>query len=197
MPQDNNNIAEQAISPELSADEKILWCGQPCDGFQFSALNVMTLPFGIALSGVGAFLGLSAWQTLITRPSVTYPSFSGLLPVIVIGIGFITAGLLLIGGMFYLDRYWRRNTYYAVTNQRIIVITKWLATNVLTLALQQIPLVTLTTRSNGSGNIVFGSTITGTIGSTNYTPPSFDKIDDARKVSNVILDAQLQVGKQQ
>ena len=196
MSQDNYSIVEQAISSELSADEKILWCGQPRDGFQFSALNVMTLPFGIALCGVGTFLGLSVWQTLITQLSVTDQSFSGLLPMIVIGIGFIAAGLLLIGGMFYLERYWRRNTYYAVTNQRVIVMTKWLATNVATLVLQQIPLVTLTTRSNGSGSVVFGSTITGTIGSTDYTPLSFDKIDDARKVSNVILDAQLQVGKQ-
>jgi hypothetical protein len=198
--QQDNSIVEQAISSELSADEKVLWCGQPPGGLQFNLLNVAAFPFGIAFLAFGVIWGYLAWGIVFTQPtSAAYRSPIDLFTPILMGIGFFAVGLFLVFGLFFVDRYWRKNTYYVVTNQRVIIMTKWLATNVQSLALQQLPQMTLTTKANGSGNIVFGSTgPVGAIGTTvSPTPPSFDKIDDARKVQDIILDAQQQVGKQQ
>jgi hypothetical protein len=199
MPQDSNSIAEQAISPELSTDEKILWYGQPPGGFQFNVLNVITIPIGIVLLVFGTFWELLVWQTISKPSPATYQSPFDLFIPILMGIGFFATGLFLIFGTFFVDRYGRQHIYYAVTNQRIIIMTKWLASKVQALALQQISQITLTTKSNGRGNIVFGSTWPiGFIGSNyGYLPLSFDKVNDVRKVHDIILDAQLQAGKQQ
>jgi len=200
MSQDSNSIVEQAISSELSPDEKILWCGRPPGGFQFHVWNIVAFPFGIAFLAFGIIWEYLTWGMAFTKqPSASYQSPIDLLTPFLTGIGFFAVGLFLIVGLFFVDRYCRKHTYYAVTNQRVIIMTKWLASKVQALALQQIPQMTLTTKSNGSGNIVFGSTgPRGAIGSTNtYLPPSFDKINDVRKVHDIILDAQQQVGKQQ
>lgn len=195
MQQDVSRIAEQSISLGLSADEKILWSGQPPGKLQFNVLNVITIPIGAVLLAFGVFWELLVWQMVSSPPSsATYQSP---LPPILIGISFFAVGLFLIFGMFFVDIYLRKHTYYVVTNLHVIIMTKWLATNIRSLALEQLPLMTLKTKPNGSGNIYFGSTgPVVTIGSTGSTPPpSFDKIDDVRKVHDIILDAQQQVGK--
>lgn len=192
MQQETSRIAEQAISPGLSADEKVLWSGQPPGGLQFNVLNVITIPIGAVLLAFGVFWELLVWQMVSSPPSsATYQSP---LPPILIGISFFAVGLFLIFGMFFVDIYLRKHTYYVVTNKRVIIKG---TSNLQSFTLEQLPLMTLKTKANGSGSIYFGSTgPVVTIGSTGSTPPpSFDKIDDVRKVHDIILDAQQQVGK--
>jgi len=199
MRQDNNNIAEQAISSELSADEKILWCGQARGGLQFNSVNVMTLPIGVIWLLIGIIFGIILKRPAYAAQQSSYDQFTASLFLIAC---FLVA-LFCIFGVFFVDMLWRKHTYYAVTNKRVMLMTKWFSSKVQSLALPQLPMK-LTIKADGSGNIVFGSTgaggfIWGRDGRIRiFTMPcSFARIDDAQKVYDIILNAQRQIDKQQ
>jgi len=202
MPQDNNNIAEQAISPELSTDEKILWCGQPRGGLQFHAYDVVLIPFSLMWGGFAFFwetMALSAYFNKFIFATNTYYTSSQHIPILfpLWGIPFVLVGLYIIFGRFIVDAQLRKHTYYAVTNQRILIVIKWFYAKTQSLNLQQLPELSLITLKDGSGTITFGSTRPYfTVGyQRQYTPPSFERISDARNIHDIILSAQQQVNK--
>ena len=199
MWQDNNNIAEQVISSELSADEKILWCGQARPGLQFNSINVMTLPIGVIWLLFGIVFGIIFKRPAYAAQQSPYDQFTASLFLIAC---FLVA-LFCIFGVFFVDMLWRKHTYYAVTNKRVMLVTKWFSSKVQSPALPQLPMQ-LTTKADGSGSIVFGSTGSGGFIWSRagririFTMPcSFAGIDDAQKVYDIILNAQRQVDNQQ
>jgi hypothetical protein len=199
MWQDNNQIVEQAVSPELSAGEKILWCGQARGGLQFNPINVMTLPIGVIWLLIGIIFGIILKRPSYVAQQSSFDQFTASLFLITC---FLVA-LFCIFGVFFADMFWRKHTYYAVTNKRVMLVTKWFSSKVQSLALPQLPMK-LTTKADGSGNIVFGSTGAGGFIWSRagririFTMPcSFAGIDDAQRVYDIILSAQLQLGKQQ
>ena len=199
MWQDNNQIAGQAVSPELSAGEKILWCGQARGGLQFNPINVMTLPIGVVWLLIGFVFGIVTKQPSYAAQQSSFDQFTAGMFLIAC---FLVA-LFCIFGVFFVDMFWREHTYYAVTNKRVMLVTKWFSSKVQSLALPQLPMK-LTTKADGSGNIVFGSTGAGGFtwnraGRTRIftVPPSFARIDDAQKVYDIIWSAQQQLDKQQ
>jgi hypothetical protein len=197
MPQDSNRIVEQAISSELSANEKILWCGQSRGGLQFNSINVMTIPIGVMWLLIGVIVGIIFKQPSYAAQQSPFDQFTASMFVIAC---FIVA-LFCIIGVFLVDMFWRKHTYYAVTNKRVMLVTKLFSSKVQSMALPQLPMK-LTTKADGSGTIVFGSTgAGGFIWSRDgririfTAPPSFATIDDARNVHDIIFSAQQQIGK--
>jgi len=164
---------------ELNPGEKIIWSGQPRQGLILRGSDIFMIPFSLLWGGFAFF-----WEgTVITSGA---PFFFMLW-----GIPFVLVGLYMIFGRFFIDMAQRSKTYYALTNERAIIISGLLNQNVKTLKLQQIPEINITTRSNGSGTITFGAShpmawaYSGSgfpnMGRYNIAP-SFEMVDDVKMV---------------
>jgi len=92
----------------------------------------------------------------------------------------------------------RAHTYYGVTGERIIILSGLFSQQMKSLQLRALPEVTRFSRSDGSGSIAFGSvSLRGNFvpasawpGAGRYAPPSFDLIENAREVYDIIRNAQ-------
>lgn len=125
------------------------------------------------------------------------------------GIPFVLVGLHLIFGRFFVDAAQRRRTFYAVTNERILIVSGLWSRATKSLSLRTLEQVDLTAGSSGTGTIAFGPAAVPTSvfglrgrtggpgfappgwpGSSRYLPPMFEMIPDAAAVAKLIRDAQ-------
>jgi hypothetical protein len=117
------------------------------------------------------------------------------------GVPFVVIGLYMIFGRFIVDAKLRERTYYGVTNQRIIIVSGLFSPSVKSLNILTLSDVTLTEKADGSGTITLGPTVPNTRsmagmpwpGANRYLPPSFDMIENARQVHDIIRKAQREV----
>jgi hypothetical protein len=92
----------------------------------------------------------------------------------------------------------RVKTYYAITNERVLIVSGLLMRNVRTLSLKTLSDINLGVKGNGSGTITFGPSHPMSFWYSNfswpgmgrYTSPAFEMIDDARRVYELIRQAQ-------
>jgi hypothetical protein len=142
------NLA-QTFQPDLFKDEKVVWAGQPDARFHFSGGDVFLVPFsllwgGFALvweAGVLGFFGSDG-------PA---PTFFALW-----GIPFVLVGQYFIWGRFLYKAYKNRRTFYALTNQRALILRTTRSRQLQTLFLNQLPTISKTARRDGSGTLAFG-----------------------------------------
>jgi hypothetical protein len=73
------------------------------------------------------------------------------------GIPFVLMGLYLIAGRFALDAHIRSHTTYAVTQERILIISGIYRRQIKSLNLHSLPELTLITGSTDAGSISFGT----------------------------------------
>lgn len=102
-PRDSVNI-HSIFSPYLSPDETIEWCGQPSQKSKRPGYNFF---FGAFYAGFALF-----WAIMAAQASVGFALFA--LP-------FFLVGLYVMFGQS--TKKLRSNTYYAVTNERCIIIS--------------------------------------------------------------------------
>jgi hypothetical protein len=172
---------------ELNRGERIVWSGQPQQGLVLRAGDIFMIPFSLLWGGFAFF-----WEFTVTRSGA--PTLFTLW-----GIPFVLMGLYIIVGRFFFDMAQRRKTYYALTNERAIIISGLLGQNTKTLDLKKLPEINISTKNNGSGTITFGAShplawlYSGSgfpnMGRYNIAP-SFDMIDDARTVYQHIKSLQ-------
>ena len=114
------------------------------------------------------------------------------------GIPFVCVGLFFVFGRFFLDAHSRARTTYGVTNERILILSGLFAQQTKSLQLRTLTDVSLIQRGDGSGTITFGPAHymnaffpAGAWPSTGrYAPPSFDLIERAKEVYDIICNAQ-------
>jgi len=119
------------------------------------------------------------------------------------GVPFVLMGLYMIFGRFFVDSYLRSRTYYGVTEQRIIILSGLLNREVKSITLQGLNDISLNERSDGSGSITFGPSNpmyamwSGTAwpGTSKKLAPAFELIAQARRVYNIIREAQANAGR--
>ncbi len=104
-PRDSVNI-QSIFSSYLSPDEVIEWCGQPALKSKRTSSNII---LGAIFSGFSLFWAIGAFQA---SQSIVFALFA--LP-------FFLAGLYVMFGQG--TKKLRANTYYAVTNERCIIIS--------------------------------------------------------------------------
>jgi len=115
------------------------------------------------------------------------------------GLPFVIVGLYITIGRFFIEARQRAMTHYAVTSERIII-----ATGIMTRHLKSLNLRTLSDLSLSQGDSRFGSIYFGAAlpfsnlfrgftfwpGVGNQTAPGFEQIEDARRVYEIIRNAQ-------
>ena len=172
---------------EINPGERIIWSGQPRQGFMLRPSDAIMIPFSLLWGGFAIF-----WESLIVTNSG--PFFFMLW-----GIPFILIGLYMIFGRFLVDMAQRGRTYYALTNQRVLIISGLFSQNTKSLELAKLNEININTSSNGKGTITFGPSSpmswmyvrSGFPGMGRYpNAPSFDMIEDARTVYQQIKSLQ-------
>ena len=185
-------LASSTISSKLDPEERLLWSGQPRGGLRFRPQDIFLIPFSLMWGGFAIFWEVMALSTITKAPGpvgIVFPLF---------GLPFVAVGLYLIFGRFFFDARSRDRTHYGVTDRRILIVSGVFSQQTKSLQLRTLSDITLSERSDGSGSISFGPShpmagffpAGGWPGSRGYLPPSFDMIEDAKIVYDIIRDAQ-------
>jgi hypothetical protein len=191
-----------AVSPLqscLDSREKLLWSGQPKQGVRLQTADIFMIPFSLMWGGFAIFweagvLGLIHLDTGKAHPA---PLFMALW-----GIPFVLIGLYIMVGRFFFDAVMRGKTYFGVTDRRVITLKSFFNRTVTSFDYGTMAGLNLVERSDGSGDILFGtpgpfsgfSNASWPGGGRNVTP-GFYLLSDARTIYNLIREAQQRARK--
>jgi hypothetical protein len=126
----------KTLEAVLLSDEDILWLGQPDPKVLFNWHDLYLIPFGL----FWMVIVLSFWRASVS-PILFPHTFVGL--------------YLLFGRFIY--KYWKkRHTRYAVTNRRILILTRLLGTKLEAFYLESLPSLNKSVGISGVGTITFG-----------------------------------------
>jgi len=140
MSESSHPIFQQFLNP----GEKIIWSGKPRQGFLFQRSDVFFIPFSIL------WTILAVWWELETVLS-DIPFQDKIWSIVMLS---AAAYILLL--RFLVDAVSRDLTFYALTNQRVLIHTGLLKTTLTSLPLTGMNEINLDLDKNGRGNIVFG-----------------------------------------
>jgi hypothetical protein len=145
---------EASIGNELLEDEELLWSGRPdpqrrrivSPARVFLILGLIFLPIGL----VAVIIGM----TLLLSSVIPPPSRAGLLGLFIPGGVFFVLGLayLLIGLVGFFPS---RNTLYAITNRRVIILRYGRYVQASSYGKRAITQVHRIERPDGSGDLIF------------------------------------------
>ena len=181
-----NGFIEPEVTRELNAGERLLWSGQPRGGVRLQPADALMIPFSLMWCGFAIF-----WEFQVVSSGA--PFFFMLW-----GVPFVAIGLFFVFGRFFADAKQREKTWYALTNERVIISSGLFSRTVNSLSLKTLGEVSLAEKTDFTGTITFGSTgmvpswMTGVSwpGTGRYMPPAFQMIDNARNVYDAIRSAQ-------
>lgn len=171
---------------ELGSGERILWSGRPKTGLTLRSSDVFLIPFSLLWGGFAIFWEFGAISSGAPFFFWIWGSF------------FVLVGLYFIVGRFFVDAQQRAKTYYALTNERIIIISGLFNRNIKSLNVKTLSDISLNKNRDGSGTITFGPTSPlGSMyagnwwpGTGRYTSPCFELINDAKEVYDRIRSVQ-------
>lgn len=148
-------------------------------------MDALLIPFSLLWGGFAIY-----WEASAIRTSA--PFFFTLW-----GVPFVLMGLYLIFGRFFADSHQRAKTIYAVTTERVIIISGVLREAVKSLNIRALADISLSEKPDGSGTITLGPSSpyaafasAGWPGSRQYAPPTLEGIQGARSVFELIRQGQ-------
>jgi hypothetical protein len=170
----------------LDRGERQLWAGAPRRGLVLRASDALLIPFSLMWGGFAVF-----WEASVLRDGA--PIFFALW-----GVPFVLMGIYITVGRFFVDAARRARTAYAVTNERIVIEVGGVgpfAGSTKSLPLRTLSEVQLRERSDRVGTITFGpqpfrAAAFGGSWPGGHQVPAFDLIPDARRVYDIIREAQ-------
>lgn len=181
---------EAELQSYLEPNERLLWSGTPRGGIKLRAQDAVLIPFSVLWCGFAIF-----WTVSVS--STNAPAFFKLW-----GLMFVGIGLFFVFGRFFTDSRKRRNTFYGVTNRRVLILSGLAGKELRSLNLRAIPEILLKQHADGSGTISFGSAtfpgngaFRGWPGSEKYLLPAFEFIDDPQAVHRLVLAQQENGGR--
>lgn len=182
----------QLFKTDLQEDEKIVWSGQPEPSW-FSAADIFLIPFSLLWGGFAFF-----WEGSVLSIFLNNPKAGGSIFMVLWGIPFVLIGSYMIFGRFFYQRWAQKNTFYALTNQRVIILSTSRGRSTQALFLDNLPAISKMVNKKGIGTLVFGGDplLLGRFGpaasiaitSNRRTPalPAFTNIKDVDKVYDLI-----------
>src|SRR5689334_15506842 len=128
--------ASQEILREMSGRESVLWSGQPRQGLVLRASDAFAIPFSLLWCGFAIF-----WESSVLS-SPKAPVFF-----VLWGIPFVAIGVYFVIGRFFVEARQRASTFYAVTPERVLIVS-----GVFSRAVKSLNLKTLTDISLSESN---------------------------------------------
>ena len=183
---------------DLLSNEKILWAGQP-ELVWFTATDYFLIPFTLVAGGCGFAGIIAAILALYYAPATTETRLGGAVLVIPASILVLPMLFYLVIGRFFYKRWKNKNTYYAVTNQRVLVSCTAHGGSFQSIFINSLPSINKSIGKNGLGNLMFGtspynSPMLNNIGmemnpfGSLQIAPAFYDIKDVNKVFELIND---------
>jgi hypothetical protein len=175
------------IKTQLSAGERVLWSGQPRQGVIVRGADAFMIPFSLLWGGFAIF-----WELSVINSNA--PAFF-----VLFGIPFVLIGIYLIVGRFFFEAKQRARTYYAVTNERVLIVSGLLVRQVKSLNLRTLSDLSLSESKGDHGTISFGGGspfasmfggFSGWPGMGAHLGPRFELIANAKAVYETIRGAQ-------
>lgn len=179
---------ESTIRSELAPGEQALWIGRPRGGLLLRGADAFAIPFSLVWAGFAVYWMYSAAAT------------GAPLPFVLFGTPFVLVGIYVVVGRFFVDAKQREATTYAITSQRVVIVSGLFSRKVKSLGFKTLAELSLSERKDGSGTITFGvqhpmasmmNSLPGWPGMDQHATPRFDSIADVRKVYETIRKAQM------
>jgi hypothetical protein len=180
----------ELLSPYLLPGERILWTGQPKQGLALSGRDGFLIPFSVIWTAFAIFWNVGVWT--FADPGGGADWFMRLW-----GLPFLLIGIYLVIGRFIHDAAIRKRLYYAVTDQRVLVLRGRRSSKVTSLDIHRLPMLELREHRDGTGTFAFdsgSSSFFGFGGGNGFdwwvpslgTAAQFFRIRDPRKVYELI-----------
>ena len=194
----SDSIAHASLRSELPSGEALLWSGRP-GGSLLTASDVKNVLGSLASLSVFAFAAFGFLSSGIFGLEIGAPSFELLTDWIFSPYGAILLPLVLYGvfGHYVTEAARRRNTFYGVAHDRLVISSGLLRRNTRSLDIRSLSDIRLDEKPDGSGTISFGAPEEqpkSWWGNDVPRPvsPGFERIPDARRVYETIRTAQRQ-----
>ncbi len=175
---------DQSFERRVLPDERVVWSGRPSGGLVLTGEDVFLVPLSLLWFGFTIF-----WESNATRSHA--PSFFVLWDAM-----FVCAGLYFVAGRFLFDAWLRRRTYYALTDQRILIERSRPFGNFTAVSLSGLNDSRLSEQASGRGTIRFGppAQFWRRRGFSSWSPaldptPQFLAIEEARRVFDLVQRA--------
>lgn len=135
----------------LDPGERVVWSGRPRQGLVLRASDIVAIPFSLLWGGFAiVWEAIALRSTFGSGPRPPGP-IAWLFPLW--GVPFVLIGLNLMIGRFFVDAYRRRQTQYAVTDCRALIVTRGRTTR---FDLRTIGQVDVQRHADGTGTVRFG-----------------------------------------
>ncbi len=185
-----DNIAD-IFRAELLPGERIIWTGQPKQGFMLRPGDAIMIPFSLIWGGF-AFV----WEGAVLLGS--FKEGPVLILPVIWGIPFVLIGLYLIIGRFFVDMQQRKRTCYALTDERVLVMSGLFNRSARSVNIRNLSEVGLSLKADGRGTITLGPSRpmswlagSGWPGLRRYqVSPILEMIENARQVYQQITQLQ-------
>jgi hypothetical protein len=143
------------LSEQLHSSEKLLWYGKPSP-MRMARFRISQVLFGLFWTALVIFMFNFAQSNFGSRSSFGSSSFSGFQSIFsLVLVVFMGVGLWMISTPIrnYLKAL---NTYYAVTNERAIIVSKLFSTSIASYTKRDIHTIRRTAFGDGTGDVIFG-----------------------------------------
>jgi hypothetical protein len=152
--------SSQVFVPLLGREERLLWSAQPRQGIFLRSTDAYLIPFSLFWGGFAFF-----WEGSAVNSNA---------PVIMRlwGIPFVLIGLYLIIGRFFVDAKLRSKTYYALTTERIVIVSGLFSRTTKSLQLRTLSDVSLAESKGGLARSVLAQWRRGGPGAAAGRDPS-------------------------
>jgi hypothetical protein len=170
--------AEAVVRSKLDDGEQLLWSGRPRQGLLLQPMDAALIPFSLFWAG---FAFVWEYEVVATRQFWVLQIW---------GIPFVLLGLYLVAGRFFADAYVRGQTYYGLTDKRVMIAR---GSTTQSISLSDLKGVALAVRADRSGTVVLGppglpapSSFNAYLGTGRVQYPMFQMIPDAQSVYDQI-----------
>lgn len=169
--------SQQTAQAQLESGERLLWHGKP-DPKRGLLATIPIVLFAIPWTGFAVFWTAAASGLFFNDSEPGFLSLFGLF-----GVPFILVGLGMLTSPYWLYKK-AKQTVYALTNRRAIIITGGSTKKIQSFTGNDMGVIERTERANGAGDVMF-ATIAG---KKSDQPVGFMGIPDARRVERLLLD---------
>jgi hypothetical protein len=170
--------AEAVIRSKLEDGEQFVWSDRPRQGLLLQRTDALLIPFSLVWAGFAFFF---EYEVMATHRFWLLQLW---------GVPFVLAGLYLVVGRFFTDAYVRGQTYYGLTDRRVIIAR---GSTTQSIPLSDLTGVAIAPRADKSGTIVLGApgqpapnALNAYFGSSRVHYPMFQMIPDAQSVYDQI-----------
>jgi hypothetical protein len=174
-------IEADPFSGRFLPGERVVWSGRPATGIMLSPRDIFLIPVSVLWCGFAVF-----WTGAV---AVTHAGIG----MILYGLMFVTIGLVVMVGRFFLDAWLRAGTRYLLTDRRVLISRPRPFSDFTAVSLDRLPDARLSERKDGRGSVRFGQS-SGLFGGRSFSiwvpaldpTPQFVAIADARRVFDLV-----------